>query len=224
MIEAAPFPIWHRGPDLSLTLVNTAYVRAVEAEDAAAVVRGQIELIDEADGHSPIADAAAVRDGGATVQRIQPATIDGERRAMRVVETPLVAGGIAGYAIDVEQEEEARAALARFAGAQRDMLDRLSAGVAQFGRDRGLAFFNQPFARLFDLASDFLADRPEFDRLIDAMRDKGALPEVRDFPEWKEDRRRWFTSGLAADRRIGCCPAAGICASSPSRSPMAACC
>jgi len=199
LIEAAPFPIWHRGPDLSLTLVNSAYVAAVEAEDAADVVRGQTELIDEADGHSPVADAARVRDGGAPVQRVQPATIAGERRMMRVTETPLAAGGVAGFAIDVEDEEEARLSLSRFAGAQRDMLDRLSAGVAQFGRDRSLAFFNQPFARLFSLTADFLADRPEFDRVIDAMREGGALPEVRDFPEWKEERRRWFTSGLAAD-------------------------
>ena len=35
------------------------------------------------------------------------------------------------------------------------MLDRLSAGVAQFGRDRSLIFFNQPFARLFSLPADF---------------------------------------------------------------------
>jgi len=199
LIEAAPFPIWHRGPDLSLTLVNGAYARAVEALDAAEVVRGQVELIDEADGHSPVADATMVRDGGVAVQRIQPATIGGERRAMRVVETPLAAGGVAGFAIDVEEEEEARAALARFANAQRDMLDRLSAGVAQFGRDRGLSFFNRSFARLFDLSPDFLGDRPEFERLIDAMRERGALPEVRDFPEWKEERRRWFTSGLTAE-------------------------
>ena len=47
--------------------------------------------------------------------------------------------------------------LARFVRAQRDMLDRLSAGVAQFGRDRSLIFFNQPFARLFSLTPDFLA-------------------------------------------------------------------
>lgn len=199
LIEAAPFPIWHRGPDLSLTLVNGAYARAVEAVDSAEVVRGQVELIDEGDGHSPIVDATAVRDGGIPVQRIQPATIGGERRAMRVVETPLAAGGVAGFAIDVEEEEKARAALSRFADAQRDMLDRLSAGVAQFGRDRGLSFFNSSFARLFDLTHEFLGDHPEFDRLIDAMRERGALPEVRDFPEWKEERRRWFTSGLAAD-------------------------
>jgi len=79
------------------------------------------------------------------------------------------------------------------------MLDRLSAGVAQFGRDRSLIFFNQPFARLFSLTADFLADRPEFDRVIDAMREAGNLPEVRDFPDWKEEHRLWFTSGLAAE-------------------------
>ncbi len=33
--------------------------------------------------------------------------------------------------------------------------------IAQFGRDRSLIFFNQPFARMFSLTADFLADRPE---------------------------------------------------------------
>jgi signal transduction histidine kinase len=118
---------------------------------------------------------------------------------MQVVEIPLGPNGVAGYAIDVEDQEQARAELNRFVRAQRDMLDRLSAGVAQFGRDRSLIFFNQPFARLFSLTAEFLADRPEFDRVIDAMREAGNLPEVRDFPDWKEEHRGWFTSGLAAD-------------------------
>src|SRR5688500_4562390 len=37
LIEVAPFPIWHRGPDLKLALVNSAYVAAVEGRDAAQV-------------------------------------------------------------------------------------------------------------------------------------------------------------------------------------------
>jgi signal transduction histidine kinase len=195
LIEAAPFPMWHRGPDLKLAMVNGAYVAAVEAEDAGEVVRDGIELVDEADGR----EAASVREEGTPAHRTVPATIAGERRMMHVVEVPLGPAGVAGYAIDVEDQEQARADLARFVRAQRDMLDRLSAGVAQFGRDRSLIFFNQPFARLFSLTGDFLADRPEFDRVIEAMREQGNLPEVRDFPEWKEERRRWFTSGLAAD-------------------------
>jgi PAS domain S-box-containing protein len=199
LIEAAPFPMWHRGPDLALVMVNGAYVDAVEGADAASVVAEGTELIDEADGRSPLADAAEVRDRHEASFRTVPATVAGERRMMQVVEIPLGPNGVAGYAIDVEDQEQARADLNRFVRAQRDMLDRLSAGVAQFGRDRSLIFFNQPFARLFSLTAEFLADRPEFDRLIDAMREAGNLPEVRDFPDWKAEHRAWFTSGLAAD-------------------------
>jgi signal transduction histidine kinase len=197
LIEVAPFPMWHRGPDLALTMVNSAYVAAVEAEDAAEVVAGGIELIEEAGEETPAPVQA--QSGQQPAHRTVPVTIAGERRMMHVVEVPLGNNGVAGYAIDVEDQEEARAELARFVRAQRDMLDRLSAGVAQFGRDRGLIFFNQPFARLFSLTADFLADRPEFDRVIDAMREAGNLPEVRDFPEWKAEHRGWFTSGLSAD-------------------------
>ena len=38
LIEAAPFPMWFRGPDLKLGLVNSAFVQAVEANDAADVI------------------------------------------------------------------------------------------------------------------------------------------------------------------------------------------
>jgi signal transduction histidine kinase len=198
LIEAAPFPIWHRGPDLRLAMVNGAYVAAVEAEDGRAVVEGGLELVDDGES-AALAEAAAVRQSGRPHARNVPATIGGERRMMRVVEVPLGEAGVAGYAIDVEDREQARSELARFVHAQRDMLDRLSAGVAQFARDRGLIFSNQPFARLFALRPDFLADRPEFNRLLDAMRETGHLPEVRDYPEWKKEHDRWFTGGLTAE-------------------------
>jgi signal transduction histidine kinase len=198
LVEAAPFPIWHRGPDLRLAMVNSAYVAAVEAESAAVVVSAGIELIDEGEG-AALAHAAALRDSGEAALRTVPATVGGERRTLRVAEVPLGAGGIAGYAIDVEDREQARADLARFVSAQRDMLDRLSAGVAQFGPDRSLIFSNQPFARLFALRPDVLADAPEFNRLLDQMREAGNLPEVRDYPEWRRDRARWFTESLAAE-------------------------
>ena len=197
LIEVAPFPMWHRGPDLSLAMVNGAYVEAVEAESAEAVLAGGIELIDDEEGALSV--ARAVRERGEPSARTIPATIAGERRMMRVVEVPLGEHGVAGYAIDVEDREQARADLARFVRAQRDMLDRLSAGVAQFGRDRSLIFFNQPFARLFSLRAELLADRPEFNRLLDQMREAGHLPEVRDYPEWKRDRGRWFTESMAAE-------------------------
>ena len=198
LLEAAPFPMWHRAPDLRLALVNSAYVRAVEAESALAVIKSGIELVDEGEGRSALKQAADVLQKGEPVSRTVPATIAGERRMMQVVEVPL-GEGVAGYAVDVQDFEQARSDLDRFVRAQRDMLDRLSAGVAQFSRERSLIFVNQPFARLFSLTTDFLADQPEFDRVLDRMRESGNLPEVRDFPEWKQERRGWFTFGLVAD-------------------------
>src|SRR3546814_17230204 len=38
LIEAAPFPMWPRGPDLRLALVHRAYVAAVEADAALSAV------------------------------------------------------------------------------------------------------------------------------------------------------------------------------------------
>jgi signal transduction histidine kinase len=44
------------------------------------------------------------------------------------------------------------------------------------------------------LDPEWLAEKPEFDRMIDRMREEQRLPETRDFPAWKEERRGWFTS------------------------------
>jgi signal transduction histidine kinase len=57
-----------------------------------------------------------------------------------------------------------------------------------------LSFFNRPFAVMTQLDPDWLAERPEFDRILERMRDNQRLPEVRDFPAWKSERREWFTS------------------------------
>ena len=194
LIEAAPFPMWHRGPDLNLALVNGAYVRAIEAESAEQVVARGMELIEAQGLSGGQAGAAAARDRGAIFTRTAPAIIQGQRRVMRVTDVPIGEAGVAGYAIDVQELEEARADLSLFMRAQRDMLDRLSAGVAQFGADHNLVFYNRHFVRLFALEPEWLADRPEFDRVLERMREAQRAPESRDFPGWKAERRAWFST------------------------------
>lgn len=199
LIEAAPLPMWYRGPDLRLMMVNSAYVGAVDGRDGEDVIARGIELVEEAGGRGPIASAVAARDGKRPQSQAVPATIKGERRMLRVVDVPLPTGGVAGFAIDVEDLEQARSGIKRFAEAQRALLDRLSAGVVQFAADRTLVFCNQPFRRLFAMRDEWLVDRPEFDRILERMREANRLPEVRDFPGWKAERREWFA---AADSQI----------------------
>ncbi len=192
LIEAAPVPMWYRGPDLAIALVNQAYVTAVEGESAADVVARGVELVDAGSGASPLGSASEAQSKGTTISRIAPVTVAGERRSFRIVDVSLGEAGVAGFALDVEEVERANAAFRQFATTQRDMLDRLSAGVAQFGPDRSLVFCNQPFRSLFVIKPEWVAERPEFDRLLDRMRETGRLPETRDFPAWKAERRGWF--------------------------------
>ncbi len=195
LIEVAPLPMWYRGPDLRLAMVNSAYVRAVEGRDAEDVVARGIELVEGAGLGGPLAGAARARDTGIPQKQTMPATIDGARRMMCIHDIPLPTGGIAGFAVDIDELEQARVRTRRFAEAQRAMLDRLSAGVAQFTADHLLAFCNLPFRRMFAMRNEWLADRPEFDRVLERMRETGRVPEARDFPSWKAERRAWFNAG-----------------------------
>ncbi|MGN6619982.1 MAG: PAS-domain containing protein [Sphingomonas sp.] len=199
LIEVAPLPMWYRGPDLRLAMVNSAYVRAVEAADAEQVVERGIELVEAAGLGGPLAGAVTARDTGEMQQQVMPATIGGARRTLRVFDVPLPTGGVAGFAVDIEDLEQARGGIRRFAEAQRTMLDRLSAGVAQFAADRTLVFCNEAFRRLFAMRREWIADKPEFDRVLERMREANRLPEVRDFPSWKVERREWFTAPGAVE-------------------------
>ena len=194
LIESAPFPMWYRGPDMSLGLVNSAFVAAVEARDAAEVIALGSELISSPGDEGARAGAAAALDAGRPFVRTQPATIGGERRMLKLVDVPLPSGAVAGFAVDIQDLEDARIELARNLVSQRELADRMTAAVAQFESDRTLSFFNQPFATMSQIDPAWLAEKPEFDRLLEQMRENGRLPEVRDFPAWKNERRDWFLS------------------------------
>jgi signal transduction histidine kinase len=194
LIEAAPFPMWYRGPDLKLGLVNSAFVQAVEGRDAADVIARGAELIDAEGENSAVAAARSAQESGRIVSRMQPAILRGERRMLRIVNVPLSTGAVAGFAIDVQDLEDARTELARHIDSQRELADRMTAGTAQFDGERNLSFFNRPFAVMAQLDPDWLSEKPEFDRVLERMRDNQRLPEARDFPAWKAERKGWFTS------------------------------
>src|SRR3546814_13248508 len=86
---------------------------------------------------------------------------------LRIHDIPLPIGGVTGFAVDIDELDQTRLRMRRLGEAQRTMLDRLSAGVAQFTPERTLAFCNLPFRRLFAMRNEWLADKPEFDRVLE---------------------------------------------------------
>lgn len=195
LIEAAPMPMWFRGPDARLQLVNAAYVEAVGAASGADAVERQLELIETVDGLTAAQIALQSVQQSMPVERIVAATVGGERRSLRVSDLPLGKEGIAGYAVDIEDMEELGREFRAFREAQRSILDQLSVGVAQFDERHRLIFANQPFRRIFGVAPGSVATGLDFERFLSDARDAGKAPEVRDFPAWRREQAEWFNAG-----------------------------
>ena len=113
-----------------------------------------------------------------------PIVVGGERRIYDVQAMKL-AGGSAGIAIDASEVSDLRAALTRMANAHRRTLDQLSSGVAVFGADRRLAFYNESYRRLWGLDQAFLDANPDDSSILDRLRATRKLPEQPDFRAWK---------------------------------------
>lgn len=192
LIEASPLPMWHRGPDFHLSFVNSAYVNAVNGESGEEVVLNDVELVEPVNGVDAKMAAAKALEAGKPVERLVSATISNERRQIKVYDIPMGEVGVGGIAIDMQELINARADARRQAEAQRNMLDKMSAAVAQFAADRTLTFWNLPFQRQFGMRDEWLSESPEFARVLERMRESGKMPDVRDFPEWRSERENWF--------------------------------
>ncbi|RGP40820.1 Sensor protein DivL [Altererythrobacter insulae] len=199
LIEAAPIPMWFRGKDAKLKLVNQAYVKAVSAQSAEEVVTKQIELIEAKQGKSASQFAEEAARSGTLIERESPSTIDGQRRLLRVSDLAIGDEGVAGYAIDIEETEQIARSFRAFRQAQRAMLDQLSVGVAQFDANQVLSFANKPFLRLFELPFGIAGERLAFDRFLSDARENRRTPEVRDFPAWRKERVNWFEASDAQE-------------------------
>ncbi|WP_397505769.1 PAS-domain containing protein [Qipengyuania sp. R86523] len=192
LIEAAPMPMWFRGADMQLRLVNQAYVASVGAESADQVVADQVELVETVNGRTAAEVAQQAADRRQPIERILSATIERARRTIRVTDLPLMGEGIAGYAVDIEEMEEQAREFRAFREAQRSMLDQLSIGVAQFDAGHRMTFANQPFHRVFSLPPGVVNERTSFGQMLLIARENGRIPEVRDFPAWRNELTEWF--------------------------------
>lgn len=196
VIAAAPTPMWFRNPDMRLQLVNKAYVAAVGAQDMQSVLDQQIELVEPVEGVSASEIARGASLSGDPVERVVSVTsVDGTRRRFRISDLPLGDEGVAGYAVDIQEQEDQAREHRAYREAQRSMLDRLSVGVAQFDGQRRLTFANQPFRRLLGVRPGAGAIGTSFERLLSDARDEGRTPSVRDFPIWRKEHVAWFGEG-----------------------------
>ncbi|RTR17810.1 PAS domain-containing sensor histidine kinase [Azospirillum griseum] len=193
-LDTLPIPVWMRDGALALCWCNRAYARAVDA-DPATVLERQIELVPG--GGRTL--AARARAGGFAQSERTPLVIGTERRILDITEAPLaavtVAGGarLLGHALDRTALEEARADLDRHLAAHAEVLERLGSAIAIFGADTRLKFFNQAYARLWNLDEVWLRGEPTNAELLEELRSRRRLPEYADYQTFKRERLTRYT-------------------------------
>ena len=180
LIEAIGLPIWARDAAGKIVFANPAYARAVEAKTAAEVIDGGLELFDRAN-RGELVHAHEARESYA---RRLPAVVAGDRLSFDVIAVPAAAGSV-GIAVDATEAELMRAEFKRMVDAHRRTLDQLATGVAIFGSDRRLGFYNAAYRALWDLVAAFLSERPTDSAVLDQLRAARKLPDEQDFRQWK---------------------------------------
>jgi signal transduction histidine kinase len=180
LLDALPMAAWFRGRDGRIQWVNAAYVKAVDAANEAEVRARQIELLE---ARQREAVAAALAKGQPFRERVH-IVIGGARKAHDVVVLPLD-GASVGAAIDVAALETAQGELDRHVAAYERTFDRVATGVAIFGPDQRLTFFNEAYRKLWQLDADRLAMKPTDGELLDRLRELSRLPEVVNYRDWK---------------------------------------
>jgi signal transduction histidine kinase len=182
LLEVLPSPVWIRDAGGRLTFVNVAFARAAGTADPASAVAGGRELLDRTTREEAERQRAI---GGAFAGRTTIA-IDGARRTFDVFETATPHGS-AGTCRDITGLDTLRSELTSTVDAHRGILDRLSTGVAIFGPDRNLAFYNAAYRSLWEIDASFLDTHPADSAVIDRLRAERRLPEQKDFRAWKAE-------------------------------------
>ncbi len=203
VLDALPVPIWRRNDDLSLAYCNKAYADIVETDRAAVVAAAGVELIAGAEQAQARALATDARSAAGTRAAAHHAVVGGKRRLLNLSESALDAGqGSVGIAWDVTDLEDAKGDLARHVEGHAEVLEKLVTAIAIFGPDKQMKFFNGAYARLWGLDQDWLRDEPPIGEILEALRAKGRIPEVPDFPAFKKKREALFTDLIEAQEEV----------------------
>ncbi len=180
LVDELPTPVWARDIAGALVFANRAYAKAVEAKDPADVLARGLELLNRAARE----DASRARASGQSFHGRVPTIVAGSRRSFDVLDVPTRKGS-AGIGIDATEAEALRAELQRLGEAHRRTLDQLATGVAIFGADQRLSFYNAAYRALWEIDPGFLDQNPTDSAVLDQLRAARKLPEEQDFRQWK---------------------------------------
>lgn len=195
LLDKVPLPVWWRGEDNKLSGINRAFIEAVD-RTRETIFDDQIELGAGYIDHGGRALAERAAKTGMAQSESHHVVIGSNRRLLEFTEVPLdgPVRQIGGFATDATALEALQDQLADHIAAHAEVLEGLGTAIAIFGADKRLKFFNTAYAELTQIDSAKLGGEPSLGQILEWLRENHRLPEYVDFPAFKADQDRWFTS------------------------------
>ncbi|TNE33028.1 MAG: PAS domain-containing protein, partial [Alphaproteobacteria bacterium] len=198
VLNALPFPLWLRNPDLDIEWCNKTYTDVL-GEASASIVAEQQELpttiIGKKGNKGERGSRALARRalaGSDTQTEQRHLIVDGQRRLVEVAEV----GGMTGYAYDITALEEMEAQLKHHIATHHGVLEQLRTATAVFDGDMRLQFYNTAYEQLWDLDGKWLNAKPKLTEILDRFRENRKLPEQADFKKYRQHWLKLFSSLL----------------------------
>lgn len=197
ILDSLPIPIWLRNAGNLISWANRAFVDALGFASLEEAVTANVAL--EWSERDLAARAMTEQE---SVEGRASVIVDGNSRVFSLSLNPMAEGGAAGFATDITDTVRLEAKLQVVNDAREDMVERIPFAIAVFSGDRNLCQFNDAYAQLWQLPVDWLNDRPSLGDILDRLRERRALPEQRNFPEWKQAQLNQFNQSAFRDQEV----------------------
>jgi signal transduction histidine kinase len=194
LLNTLPIPLWQRDENLRIRFSNLAFMEAAdESQDGhPASAAPMPELYQQA---KQLAQKA--RETRQPARERRYLIIHGERKLYDLTEiADTHARTTTGFAWDASDLEQLREELQHHKNAQTDLLESVTSGMAIYGADQKLKFYNHAFVRLWKLEESWLQTHPKYSDVLEKLRENRCLPEQANFPAFKQQHLRMFTDLL----------------------------
>lgn len=203
-MDLLPIPVWWRDPEeLTLMGCNEAYAAAME-QSREEILGGAKELGAGHIGERGRALARRALKMSEPVSESHYVVVGGKRRLLDFSEAVVgpVGARIGGFAQDLTELEEGQALLAAHIAAHDQVLENLGTAMIVFGADKRLKFYNRAYLRLWGLEDDALNGDPGFGEILELLRSRRKIPEIVDFPAFKQEQELKFTRLLEPEEEL----------------------
>lgn len=175
MCQTSPYPMWRLDDDGKVTWSNAAYGKL--ANDTG-------QSLDDA--LQPILKIPNV---GIDQRRARASSVivDTGKAAWFDVSAKPAKFGVVYHAANIDAVIQAEIAQRNFVQTLAKTFAQLATGLAIFDRNGQLVLFNPALIDLTGLPAEFLSARPELMTFFDRLRDRRAMPEPKNYANWRQD-------------------------------------